>query len=66
MAGKRCTQGGPLRSTAPSAEALERRGIRVEQERDDVEDGVAEGAQGVAARTLGDAYVGEVGGACGA
>ena len=53
-------------SVPPSSEALERRGIRDEQEGDDVEDGVAEGALEVAARTVGDAYVGEGGGACGA
>ena len=50
-------------SVPPSSEALERRGIRVEQEGDDVEDGVAEGALEVTARTVGDAYVGEGGGA---
>ena len=38
--------------------------MRVEQEGEDVDDGVAEGALEVAARTVGDAYVGEGGGAC--
>ena len=51
-------------SAPPSSEALERRSIRVEQEVDDVGDGVEEGALEVTARTVGDAYVGEGGGAC--
>ena len=48
----------------PPSEALERRSIRVEQGGDDTGDGVEEGALEVTARTVGDACVGEGGGAC--
>ena len=51
-------------SVPPSSEALEQRSIRVEQEGGDIGDGVEEGALEVTARTVGDAYVGEGGGAC--
>ena len=50
-------------SVPPSSEALEQRSIRVEQEGGDIGDGVEEGALEVTARTVGDAYVGEGGGA---